>query len=285
MVEAWAEKRVVISPDPSTLDEAVAARFLSRVAKRADEGKLAHIALTGGSMGAAVLAAAARSPRIEKIDWSGVHFWWSDERWVPKGHDDRNEKQSRAALLDALDIPAGNLHVAPASDDGLDLDAAADVHAEELARFAGSEGPWPSFDVCFLGVGPDGHIASLFPDRPEILVTDRGRPVARIVPVSGESKLDRLIAAGLVEPAPRRRVKHPEPPIKGAGPLSDIVLDMGLIAEPCSHGLTPSASIAVMLAISDAIALTLMELKGFSRADFGMRHHGGYLGKAARGNE
>ena len=173
MVEAWAEKRVVISPDPSTLAEAVAARFLSRVAKRVDEGKLAHIALTGGSMGAAVLAAAARSPRIEKIDWSGVHFWWSDERWVPKGHDDRNEKQSRAALLDALDIPAGNLHVAPASDDGLDLDAAADVHAEELARFAGSEGPWPSFDVCFLGVGPDGHIASLFPDRPEILVTDR----------------------------------------------------------------------------------------------------------------
>ncbi|MCH6229738.1 6-phosphogluconolactonase [Microbacterium sp. CFH 31415] len=173
MVEAWAEKRVVISPDPPTLAEAVAARFLGRVAKRVDEGKLAHIALTGGSMGSAVLAAAARSPRVETIDWSGVHFWWSDERWVPKGHDDRNEQQSRAALLDALDIPAGNLHVAPASDDGLDLDAAADVHAEELARFAGSEGPWPSFDVCFLGVGPDGHIASLFPDRPEILVTDR----------------------------------------------------------------------------------------------------------------
>lgn len=64
--------------------------------------------------------------------------------------------------------------------------------------------------------------------------------------------------------------------------LSDIVLDMGMISEPCPHGLTPSASIAVMLAISDAIAITLMELKGFSRTDFGLRHHGGYLGTMAR---
>jgi arabinose-5-phosphate isomerase len=64
--------------------------------------------------------------------------------------------------------------------------------------------------------------------------------------------------------------------------LSDIVVDMGIISEPCPHGLTPSASIAVMLAIGDAIAITLMELKGFSRADFGLRHHGGYLGTMAR---
>src|SRR5689334_20462233 len=102
MVEAWAEKRVVISPDSSTLAEAVAARFLNRVAKRVDEGKLAHISLTGGSMGSAVLAAASRSPRLERIDWSRVHFWWSDERFVPRGHSDRNELQARAALLDRL---------------------------------------------------------------------------------------------------------------------------------------------------------------------------------------
>ena len=64
--------------------------------------------------------------------------------------------------------------------------------------------------------------------------------------------------------------------------LSDIVLEMGIISEPCSLGLTPSASTTVMLAISDALALTLMELKGFSVADFGARHHGGYLGAKAR---
>jgi len=64
--------------------------------------------------------------------------------------------------------------------------------------------------------------------------------------------------------------------------LSDIILDMGVVEEPCPHGLTPSSSIAVMLAISDALTLVLMELKGITRHDFGLRHHGGYLGKKAR---
>jgi arabinose-5-phosphate isomerase len=72
---------------------------------------------------------------------------------------------------------------------------------------------------------------------------------------------------------------HPDSELRT---LSDIVVDMGLIEEPCPHGLTPSSSIAVMLAISDAIALVLMELKQFSKSDFGLRHHGGYLGTQAR---
>lgn len=63
---------------------------------------------------------------------------------------------------------------------------------------------------------------------------------------------------------------------------SDFVLDMGEIEEPCPLGLTPSATMAVMLAISDAIALALMEQKGVTREDYGLRHHGGYLGRAAR---
>lgn len=72
---------------------------------------------------------------------------------------------------------------------------------------------------------------------------------------------------------------HPESPLRD---LSDVVLDMGQITEPCPLGLTPSASIAVMLAISDALALSLMELKGVTTHDFGLRHHGGYLGRSAR---
>jgi 6-phosphogluconolactonase len=182
MVEAWAEKRVVISPDPASLAESVAARFLSRVAKRVAEGKLAHVSLTGGSMGSGVLAAAAKNPRVAEIDWSLVHFWWSDERFVPRADGDRNEKQAREALLDALDIPAANIHAPAASGEDVDLDAAAAAYAEELARFPGSEGAWPSFDVCFLGVGPDGHIASLFPDRPEILITDHAVVAVRDSP-------------------------------------------------------------------------------------------------------
>jgi arabinose-5-phosphate isomerase len=72
---------------------------------------------------------------------------------------------------------------------------------------------------------------------------------------------------------------HPESELRT---LSDIILDMGIIHEPCSQGLTPSASIVAMLAISDALALTLMDLQGFTRHDWGLRHHGGYLGKKAR---
>jgi arabinose-5-phosphate isomerase len=74
---------------------------------------------------------------------------------------------------------------------------------------------------------------------------------------------------------------HPDSKLRA---LSDIILDMGIVEEPCSLGLTPTASIVVMLAISDAIALTLMELKGVTRQDFGLRHHGGYLGRKARIN-
>jgi arabinose-5-phosphate isomerase len=72
---------------------------------------------------------------------------------------------------------------------------------------------------------------------------------------------------------------HPDSELRR---LSDIVLDMGPITEPCALGLTPTASIAVMLAISDGLALTLMDLKGITRSDYGLRHHGGYLGRSAR---
>ncbi len=74
---------------------------------------------------------------------------------------------------------------------------------------------------------------------------------------------------------------HPDSQLRE---LSDIILDMGVIEEPCPLGLTPTASIAVMLAISDAIALALMELKGITTHDYGLRHHGGYLGRKARTN-
>jgi arabinose-5-phosphate isomerase len=74
---------------------------------------------------------------------------------------------------------------------------------------------------------------------------------------------------------------HPDSDLRE---LSDIILDMGEIKEPCPLGMTPSSTIAVMLAISDALALTLMEIKGVTAHDFGLRHHGGYLGRKARTN-
>ena len=172
MEAASAEKRVVVESTPAAVAARVADRFLTRLRARTRNGGIAHVALTGGSMGGAVLRATAEDPRVAQIDWSLVHFWWGDERFVARDDADRNALQSRHALLDHIPVPSENVHEVAASDSGLTLDEAAAAYSAELARFGTAEQPWPSFAICFLGVGPDGHIASLFPDRPEVGVTD-----------------------------------------------------------------------------------------------------------------
>jgi len=167
------ERRVLVYPDRDALVASVAARFLSKTADVVTAKGTAHICLTGGSVGIAVLAAVGDSPARDTVDWSKVHFWWGDERWVPADSDDRNDKQARAALLSRLDVAEDNIHAFAASDGPLGLDEAADAYARELARFPSREAQHPRFDITFLGVGPDGHIASLFPDRPGIRVTER----------------------------------------------------------------------------------------------------------------
>jgi 6-phosphogluconolactonase len=209
MTQSIGEKQVVVRSDPETLAKSVATRLLSRISKRVVEGKIAHVSLTGGSTGARVVAAVGRHPRRAEIDWSLVHFWWSDERFVDRASEDRNDRDAYVGLFDLIDIPAANIHTMAGSDDGLDLDEAAAAYAAELARFADpAVGAWPSFDVCFLGVGPDAHIASLFPDRPEITVTDRATlpvrespkpPLERITmtrPVINSSKRVWLVLVG-----------------------------------------------------------------------------------------
>lgn len=172
MQASSAEKLVVVEATPAAVAERVADRFLTRVKARTKNGRIAHIALTGGSMGSTVLRAVAAHPKVDRIDWSLVHFWWGDERFVARADQDRNALQSREALLDRIEVPAQNIHEIAAADDGLTLDEAAQAYASELARFGDEEHDWPSFAVCFLGVGPDGHIASLFPDRSEVTETD-----------------------------------------------------------------------------------------------------------------
>jgi len=140
-------------------------------------------------MGAAVLKAVKDAPATADIDWSLVHFWWGDERFVPAGDPDRNALQAREALLDSLTIPAENIHEVAASDSGLSLDDAARAYAAELARFGTDQHPWPSFAVCFLGVGPDAHVASLFPEREEILVTDVAAVPVRNSPKSPSERV------------------------------------------------------------------------------------------------
>lgn len=177
------ERRVVVVDDAAGVADIVCRRLIGKVAVWTDAGRIVHLSLTGGSTGIGALRAVAAHPWRDNIDWSRVHFWWSDERFVPRADPERNAGQARTALLDHLGVPEENIHEMAASDDGLDLEAAAAAYAAELARFAvDAAQPWPTFDICLLGVGPDAHIASLFPDRPEIHVTDASVVVVRDSP-------------------------------------------------------------------------------------------------------
>lgn len=155
--------------DKGQLALAGGSRIINVLSTAVAEQGLAHLSVTGGTMGIAVLANIAENPLRSTVDWSKVHFWWSDERFVTTGHEDRNEQQAKDALLEALDLPAENLHIIGASDVFETAEAAAEAYAHELARFAPHGEASPRFSLTLLGMGPDGHIASLFPGRTEIL--------------------------------------------------------------------------------------------------------------------
>jgi 6-phosphogluconolactonase len=159
---------VVVHRDPALLAEAVAARLVTRLVDAQVERGSASVVLTGGGLGISVLEAVRRSPARDAVNWSRVDVWWGDERFVAADSDDRNDVQARRALLDALALEPARVHPMAALDgpDGDDLDAAAQRYAEELRRVAGGERDVPDFDVLLLGMGPEGHVASIFPESP-----------------------------------------------------------------------------------------------------------------------
>ncbi|TFC22565.1 6-phosphogluconolactonase [Cryobacterium glucosi] len=162
------ERRVLVHADRAALAASVAARFITTAVDLLHEEGDIHVVLTGGSVATEVLDAVNASAARDTVDWEHVNFWWGDERWLPYADPERNELQARTALLDHLDIPAENIHPFASSDGPLDLDAAGAAYAEELEAASNDGTVLPRFDITFLGVGPDGHIASLFPHLPGI---------------------------------------------------------------------------------------------------------------------
>jgi 6-phosphogluconolactonase len=174
------ETSVVVHADAGVLAPAVAARLIVKIIDAQAERGWAGIVLTGGRVAAAVLRAVRDLPAADAVDWSHVDVWWGDERFLPSGDPDRNETQARAALLDALPLDPVRVHPMPASDgpDGDDPEAAAQRYADELAAAAGpGNAELPHFDVLMLGVGEDGHVASVFPEHP---VGYETRPVSAV---------------------------------------------------------------------------------------------------------
>ena len=158
--------------DGDAVARAAAAALFAKIESLATTKAEVHIALTGGTVGIATLARFAEIPEAKTFDYSKVHFWWGDERFVERDSSDRNAKQAHDAMFRHLDVPTANIHAFPAAGEGEDLDTAAQSFAKVLASFA-SGGTYPTFDLVLLGMGPDGHIASLFPgrDAPEQGVT------------------------------------------------------------------------------------------------------------------
>jgi len=237
-------------PDTEALVVAAGDRLAAEISAAIAARGRAMIVLTGGGTGIGLL----KRLGTHDVDWSRVHLFFGDDRYVPCSDDDRNEKQAREALLDHVGIPDGNIHPMPASDDGFgaDLDGAARAYERDLASVAEPGSPTPEFDVHLLGMGGEGHVNSLFPHTAAVLETARmvvgvadspKPPPQRItltlpavrrslqvwLVVSGEAKADAVAAAiGGADPA--------EVPAAGAIGQQETVW---LLDAAAAHSLTP----------------------------------------------
>jgi 6-phosphogluconolactonase len=156
------QQRIAIYPDSESLSQE-AARLIIRLAQEAivTHGRFT-LALAGGSTPRKLYSLLASDPYRGQIDWTRVDIFWSDERCVPPDHPESNYRMAYEVMLSKLPIPAANIHRMPAEQ--ADRQAAAESYAAELRRVFGTAGV-PVFDLIQLGMGPEGHTASLFPHQ------------------------------------------------------------------------------------------------------------------------
>lgn len=207
-------RRFVVLPTRSDVEVRVADQLLTEILLAVASHGRADLVVTGGTVGIGVLAAVSRNHRAHDVDWSRVHVWWGDERFVPVGHADRNDHQAQDALFDHIAIPVQNLHPFP-NDVGQSVETARD---EFLAEYPDG---FPQFDVALNGIGPDGHTASLFPGRDHgesvsvIAVRDSPKPPAErlsfTLGVLNRSRHVWIVASGADKAHAIRRIAENSP--------------------------------------------------------------------------
>jgi 6-phosphogluconolactonase len=169
--------QVVVHATADLVAAIAAARLMVRLVDVQSARGVASVVLTGGRTGIAVLEQLRRSPARDAVDWSRVDVYWGDERFLPPGDPERNDTQAYRALLDHVPVSPKRVHPMPAADEQWrdDPEGAAEEYVRELVAQATPEdhGPVPRFDVCLLGVGEEGHTASIFPASPAVYETDR----------------------------------------------------------------------------------------------------------------
>lgn len=140
--------------------------IITKLLMNADPTELHHVVLTGGGAGISItnqLVSVAK--KVPEQTWANTHFWWGDERFVTSSSRDRNDFEIESSLGEYY--IETNIHRMPAADQVHSAVESANEYARDLIDF-GSAGAPPRFSLVILGVGPDGHIASLFPGRPEL---------------------------------------------------------------------------------------------------------------------
>ena len=167
---------IVVEPTADQLADDVAARLVATLVSALSVRPLAFLVVTGGGILEQTMAALRALPARDSVDWRRVSVWWGDERFVAADSPDRNDRAAFAALFDALPLDPANVHRMPAAgaEFGDDAEAAADTYRAELAAavLEQHDGDVPHFDAVLLGIGPDGHCASLFPEHPGVYEED-----------------------------------------------------------------------------------------------------------------
>jgi 6-phosphogluconolactonase len=154
--------------DGTAVATVAADAFLKEVACLLEAKPEIHVSITGGTLGILILAKIAEHPRRDDIAWDRVHIWWGDERFVAADSADRNANQAKDALLSQLALDPAKVHEFPAYEptSGVSiaeqLDTAAATFAAVVEEYKDGQDQI-LFDITLLGMGPDGHIASLFP--------------------------------------------------------------------------------------------------------------------------